>query len=259
MKPSQFSNLFRFPIAADAGILWKFLRRFFNAHLVRRRPLFKERAATPGHHRTRHNAIHLNAILNPLFRERLRKSRNRSIGRSNSSEGRLRIKRRAPRHENHGALACFSASHARIVKRRAPCNFNSMPAFHCSSVISKRSICGTAPAIFSSASIRPKSLKRSVDDSRGRLSLAQVERKRKRLSPRRFDGSGNFLKLLGITRRQHNSGEVARQTNSGGTSNPLAGSSYNCNRIVHDFLSMIARHCGCLPARLTKHFGQAWD
>src|SRR4029077_337255 len=50
----------------------------------------------------------------------------------------------------------LSASHARIVRRLAPCSFSSVPARHCSSVISNKSICGTAPATFSRASILPK-------------------------------------------------------------------------------------------------------
>src|SRR6185312_2038288 len=37
----------------------------------------------------------------------------------------------------------------------APCSLSARPASHCSSVISNRSICGTAPAMLSRASMRP--------------------------------------------------------------------------------------------------------
>src|ERR1700733_2181060 len=67
----------------------------------------------------------------------------------------------------------FSASQARIVRRRAPCSLSAMPSSHCASVISNKSICGTAPAIFSSASILPK--RSSVDWTR--LSTDQGSRK----------------------------------------------------------------------------------
>jgi len=50
----------------------------------------------------------------------------------------------------------FRASQARIVRRRAPCSFSAMPSSHCASVILNKSICGTAPAMFSRASILPK-------------------------------------------------------------------------------------------------------
>src|SRR5580698_10082739 len=49
----------------------------------------------------------------------------------------------------------FSVSHALMVSRRAPWSFNSIPAFHCASVISSTSIWGTAPAMLRSASMRP--------------------------------------------------------------------------------------------------------
>jgi hypothetical protein len=48
-----------------------------------------------------------------------------------------------------------NAGQASIVKRRAPWSLSASPASHCSSVISKRSICGTAPAMLRSASMRP--------------------------------------------------------------------------------------------------------
>jgi hypothetical protein len=50
----------------------------------------------------------------------------------------------------------FEAFRARIVRRRAPCNFSAMQSSHCASVISNKSICGTAPATLTSASILPK-------------------------------------------------------------------------------------------------------
>ena len=50
----------------------------------------------------------------------------------------------------------LSASQASIVNRRAPCSLSSVPARHCSSVISNKPICGTAPAMFSNASILPR-------------------------------------------------------------------------------------------------------
>ena len=53
-------------------------------------------------------------------------------------------------------LEALRASYARTVKRRAPRSFSSRPSCHCSSVISNRLICGTAPAIFDRASILPK-------------------------------------------------------------------------------------------------------
>src|SRR5271166_402751 len=42
-----------------------------------------------------------------------------------------------------------------MVRRRAPCSFSAIPPSHCASVISNRSICGTAPAMLNRASIRP--------------------------------------------------------------------------------------------------------
>src|ERR1700684_4058064 len=42
-----------------------------------------------------------------------------------------------------------------MVSRRAPWSLRARPPSHCASVISNRSICGTAPAMFSNASIRP--------------------------------------------------------------------------------------------------------
>src|SRR3984957_9279373 len=51
-------------------------------------------------------------------------------------------------------LVAFKAGHAAMVRRRAPCSLSARPASHSSSVISNRSICGTAPAILRSASMR---------------------------------------------------------------------------------------------------------
>src|SRR5580698_4946855 len=50
----------------------------------------------------------------------------------------------------------FRASQASMVKRRAPFSLSAMPSSHCASVIWNKSICGTAPAMLSSASILPK-------------------------------------------------------------------------------------------------------
>ena len=68
-------------------------------------------------------------------------------------------------------LACFRESQARIVKRRAPCNFNSMPAFHASSVLEEidlwHSACDIQQCVYS-----PETLKCSVDDNFGCFYLA---------------------------------------------------------------------------------------
>src|SRR5260221_3149982 len=45
----------------------------------------------------------------------------------------------------------FKASQASMVKRRAPFSLSAMPSSHCASVIWNKSICGTAPAMLSSA------------------------------------------------------------------------------------------------------------
>jgi hypothetical protein len=75
-------------------------------------------------------------------------------------------------------LEAFRASHARIVSRRAPCSFRAMPSSHSASVISNKSIWGTAPAIFNNASILPKWLSvpwiKTSADPGSRKSRAQV-------------------------------------------------------------------------------------
>ena len=50
----------------------------------------------------------------------------------------------------------FKASQASMVERRAPFSLSAMLSSHCASVIWNKSICGTAPAMLSSASILPK-------------------------------------------------------------------------------------------------------
>ena len=85
----------------------KLLHRFLNTHLVRWRPLLEKGETASSHNRARHNTVHLNAILNPLFRERFGESGNCSVGRGDCGEGRLRIKRGGSGHENHGALRLF--------------------------------------------------------------------------------------------------------------------------------------------------------
>jgi hypothetical protein len=55
---------------------------------------------------------------------------------------------------------------------------------------------------------------------------------------RRFDDSGNLLKRLRISCSQHNSGEVASQSDGAGTSDALASASHNCYRILHDVPAM---------------------
>jgi len=84
----------------------------------------------------------------------------------------------------------------------------------------------------------PESLESGVDDNLGGFNLTQVERKRKRFSSGCFHHSGNLLKRLRVACSKNYCGEVASQTDSGGTSDALAGTGHDCDRIFHGFL-----HC----------------
>ena len=97
----------------------------------------------------------------------------------------------------------------------------------------------TAPAIFSSASIRPKRSSVVSMTISGASVWLKSSARGSGFGSGFLNGSGNIFKLLRIARSQYNSGEVASQTDSGGTSDALAGSSHNCDRILHDFL----RYC----------------
>jgi hypothetical protein len=80
----------------------------------------------------------------------------------------------------------------------------------------------------------PKALKRNVDHTFGCFDLAQVERKRYWFCSGLLDRIGNIFKRLRISRSQYDGGKIASQSDSGGTSDALAGSGHNCDRITHE-------------------------
>jgi hypothetical protein len=79
----------------------------------------------------------------------------------------------------------------------------------------------------------PKALKRSVDHNFGCFNLAQVERKRSGSAPAFWTASATSSSAFGL-RSQYNGGKIASQSDSGGTSDALASSSHNCDRITHE-------------------------
>ncbi len=133
----------------------EFRSRLFDGHVVQRRPVRQIRSAAAGHHRARQHAVDLHAIGDAAIRERLGERDDGRVDRAHGRIRRFRKQRRISRHEHDRPLVAFSAGHAAIVRRRAPCSLSARPPSHCSSVISNRSICGTAPAMLSSASICP--------------------------------------------------------------------------------------------------------
>jgi hypothetical protein len=122
----------------------------------------------------------------------------------------------------------FNASQARIVRRHAPCSLSAWPSSNCASVISNKLICGTAPAMFSRASILPKCSTTLLT----RLRLTQVERTNQRFSVRAVDTSCSFLQLLLISCGQHYSGEIACQPQCRRATDSLACASHDSNRTV---------------------------
>ena len=82
----------------------------------------------------------------------------------------------------------LSASQASIVTRRAPCSLSSVPARHCSSVISNKPICGTAPGDIQQRINPAEAIQRGLDESSGRLDVAQIEIANQRLRSRTLYG-----------------------------------------------------------------------
>ena len=94
-------------------------------------------------------------------------------------------------------------------------------------------------AIFSSASIRPKRLSVVLTTILAASTWLKSTAKGSGSARSPLDRSGNLFKRLRISRSQHDGGEVAGQSDSSGASDALAGSSHNCDRILHDFLSLV--------------------
>jgi hypothetical protein len=85
----------------------------------------------------------------------------------------------------------------------------------------------------------PETLKCGVDHNFGCFDLAQLERKGKRFGSGALDHSGNLFKCLRISRSQHNGGEIASQSDSGGTFDTLASSGH----IATEFFMMPLHYC----------------
>ena len=126
----------------------------------------------------------------------------------------------------------FRASQARIVSRRAPCSFSAMPSSHCASVISNKSICGTAPAMFTRASILPK--RSSVPWTRvsAEQGCAQIERVSQGFGARGFYLGRGLLELVLLPRGQDNGFEIACQAYRGSAADALARASDDGNGLL---------------------------
>jgi hypothetical protein len=97
----------------------------------------------------------LDAVSYVALGEGLRQCCNRGIDGSDGRQSSLGSQRRRAKVRTTAPRALSTASHALIVRHRAPWNFNDDPAFHPASAMANRSVCGTAPATLMRASIRP--------------------------------------------------------------------------------------------------------
>src|SRR5215469_13561034 len=87
----QVRDLFWTSVAADLGFFRKLLCRFLHAHVMRWRPPLKERAPSLRHYCTRHDTVHLHAVLNALFSKCFTQRRDSCICRRDCGKGRLRV------------------------------------------------------------------------------------------------------------------------------------------------------------------------
>ena len=143
-----------------------------------------------------HNAVHLNAILDALFRECLGESGDGGIGRGDGGEGRLGIERGAAGHEDDGALSLLQRVPCPDRQTAGAVQFQlhaGVPLLigHLEEIDLRHGARDIQQRVDSS-----EALERRVDDGLRRFGLAQVERKRKRFGSRCSDCSGDFFKFL---------------------------------------------------------------
>ena len=143
VTPGEFRNFIRLAVPRNAGFFREVGRRFLDRHVVQGRPVLEVRPAPTCHHRAGQNTVNLNTIGDAAIGECLRQGDDRSIYRADGRIGRLQKQGRIAGHQYYGALG-FRAGQAATVSRRAPCSFSAKPCSHYASVISSRSICGTA-------------------------------------------------------------------------------------------------------------------
>jgi hypothetical protein len=108
-----------------------------------------------GHHRAGQDVVDLHAIGDPAVENAFASATTVALIAPAAAYGAFGNKAGLPDFRTTAPLAIFSAGHAAIVRRRAPCSLSARPASYCASVISNRSICGTAPAMLTNASMRP--------------------------------------------------------------------------------------------------------
>ena len=97
-----------------------------------------------------------------------------------------------------------------------------MPSSHCASVISNKSICGTAPAMFTSSVDSAKAVERALDEGLGRARLAQIERVNQGFGAGGLDLRCSLVQFILLPRGQDNGFEIARQAYRGSAADALA-------------------------------------
>ena len=127
-----------------------------TVRLCARRPFFKEGLSASSHHIARHHAVDLYPSLIPRSAKALASALMAAFVAATAANPGFGSRAALPEINTTDPFEAFKASQARIVRRRAPCSLSAIPSSHCASVISNISICGTAPATLSSASILPK-------------------------------------------------------------------------------------------------------